>query len=473
MSRQSRLSLKSPAVILGLLRLLDALVVGLAAVLAYAVRHDWEAPDQTYYLATAIGVLVAMQVFHSGRVYQFNLLDQPTRQLMKLVPLLVAVGAILIVLAFFAKDSEYFSRAWAGLWLLFAALGLFLVRVLLYYRLRRWRQRGELTRNTVVVGGGEHGRRLLAHIRQAGDIGLVLRGVFDDRAVRLGGTEVDGVPLLGTLRDLLDYARREPLDLIIIALPWSAERRLTDIMHMLRAVPVDVQLAPDMVGFNLFDRGVTHLGGVPMLSVHEKPLSGWNYILKAAEDRLLAAALLLVFTPLMLLVACAIRASGPGPVLFRQKRYGFNNEEFEVFKFRTMHHRPDALAQATVPQAQRGDARVTAVGALLRRTSLDELPQLFNVLRGNMSLVGPRPHAVAHNQEYSQIIDQYYARHRVKPGITGWAQVHGLRGETDTPEKMEKRVQYDLYYIDNWSLLLDLRILAMTAVVGFVNPNAY
>jgi putative colanic acid biosynthesis UDP-glucose lipid carrier transferase len=180
---------------------------------------------------------------------------------------------------------------------------------------------------------------------------------------------------------------------------------------------------------------------------------------------------LVVFAPLLLAIALAIRLDGPGPVLFRQKRYGFANNEFTVFKFRTMRHRP--AEEPDVPQARRQDPRITRVGAFLRRTSLDELPQLINVLRGDMSLVGPRPHAVAHNVQYAQIIDDYLSRHRVKPGITGWAQINGLRGETDTPEKMRARVEHDLYYIDNWSLMLDIKILLLTPLRGFVNKNAY
>ena len=205
--------------------------------------------------------------------------------------------------------------------------------------------------------------------------------------------------------------------------------------------------------------------------MQERPLSGWSYIVKAIEDRTLALLILIMISPILLLIAILIRLDSPGPALFRQQRYGFNNNVFTVYKFRSM--RNDAGDARGGRQATRGDPRITRIGAFLRKSSLDELPQLFNVLQGDMSLVGPRPHAVAHNEEYAGIIDQYLGRHKVKPGITGWAQVHGLRGETDTPDKMEMRVQYDLYYIDNWSLWLDLKILVRTLFVGFVNQNAY
>jgi len=473
MSRQSfgkAMIKRTPAVILGLLRVADAAIIFLSAIAAYFIRHDWEPPPEPYYLAMLIGVGLSAQVFHMGRLYSFRLLDQVVKQLTLIVPMLVVVAALLIALAFFTKDAEYYSRAWAGLWLTLGAFGMLILRVYVALKLRKWRRKGELTRNAVVVGAGDQGRRLIEHIRASGGGGLQLAGIFDDRKTRIP-REIAGLPVLGTTADLLEWARTNPLDLIILALPWTAEARLTQLMNELRVVPVDVQLAPDHIGFRLYDRGVTHLAGVPMLTVFEKPLAGWSYLIKSIEDRVLAALILLVFSPVMLMVAAIIKLTSPGPVLFKQKRYGFNNNVFEVYKFRSMHDRP--VEAARVAQATRGDPRITPIGGFIRRTSLDELPQLLNVLKGDMSIVGPRPHAVAHNEEYSKIIGQYYGRHRVKPGITGWAQVHGYRGETDTPDKMEKRVQYDLYYIDHWSLLLDLKILVMTAFVGFVNKNAY
>jgi Undecaprenyl-phosphate glucose phosphotransferase len=468
-SRRVRAIVKSPGVLLGMLRFADLFIVFATAMIAYVLWHE-EMPPENYYLAIFVGVLVTVQVFQFSGLYVFRLLDQPMRQMALIVPGLVGSGAILIALAFFTKESESYSRAWAGLWLAFAIASLLVLRIWVAIRLGRWRRMGLLTRMTLVVGAGDLGRRLVEHLRTSRDSGIEIAGIFDDRHSRIPG-DIEGIPVLGDMDDLIAYTRNHPVDLIIIALPWAAEKRLTEVMNAIRTVPVDVLLSPDFIGFQLFDRGVTHLGGVPMLTVFERPLSGWNYLLKGVEDRFIALLVLLLFAPVMLAVAIAIKLTSAGPVLFRQKRYGFNNEVFEVYKFRTMYNRP--VEDASVPQAKRGDPRITAVGGFLRRTSLDELPQLFNVMKGEMSIVGPRPHAVAHNEEFSKIIGQYYARHRVKPGITGWAQIHGYRGETDTPEKMAKRVQYDIYYIDNWSLLLDLRILVMTLFVGFINRNAY
>ncbi|MFO1190220.1 MAG: exopolysaccharide biosynthesis polyprenyl glycosylphosphotransferase [Alphaproteobacteria bacterium] len=241
-------------------------------------------------------------------------------------------------------------------------------------------------------------------------------------------------------------------------------------MRRIRTLPVAVKLYPDLVDPEV-GRGFSLVGGLPMLDVYERPLAGWNVIVKTASDWLLALVIFMAMLPVMAVIALAVKLDSPGPVLFRQRRYGFNSNEFTTLKFRSM--RADAGDESGGPQARRADPRVTAVGRFLRRTSLDELPQLLNVLAGDMALIGPRPHAVAHNRYYADIIDGYLGRHRVRPGITGWAQVNGLRGETDTLEKMRMRVQYDLYYIDNWSLLLDLKILLLTPFVTLVGRNAY
>jgi putative colanic acid biosynthesis UDP-glucose lipid carrier transferase len=233
---------------------------------------------------------------------------------------------------------------------------------------------------------------------------------------------------------------------------------------------VNVRVCPDAALLTRPVRRLPPIAALPTLDLYERPMSGWNQVLKRIEDLVLAPILLLLTLPMSLAIAVLIRLDSPGPILFRQRRFGFNNNEFTVYKFRTMRHAPE---DAHVPQARRTDERVTRIGAFLRRTSLDELPQLLNVLRGEMSLVGPRPHAVAHNRHFAEIIDDYLGRHRVKPGITGWAQVNGLRGETRTEEQMRLRVQHDLHYIDNWSLWLDLKILLLTIFVGFVHENAY
>jgi len=236
-------------------------------------------------------------------------------------------------------------------------------------------------------------------------------------------------------------------------------------------LPVHVYLGSDLIGYHFPRHHRQLLEGVPVLEIASAPLSGWSGFVKLIEDKVLASILLVLFAPLLLLIGLAIKLDSRGPVLFRQARYGFNNEVIVVYKFRTMYH--DRPPEEGVPQARRNDPRVTRVGRLLRRTSLDELPQLLNVIEGDMSMIGPRPHAVEHNEQYAALIGGYYGRHKVKPGITGWAQVNGLRGETQSLEKMAARVEYDVHYIENWSIWFDIKIMMMTALLGWVHKNAF
>ncbi|MBK8208926.1 MAG: undecaprenyl-phosphate glucose phosphotransferase [Rhodospirillales bacterium] len=295
-------------------------------------------------------------------------------------------------------------------------------------------------------------------------------GIFDDRRTRIS-REVNGFPVLGNLDDLVRYVRSGKIHDVVITLPWSADDRLVNIIGKLRALPVHIYLGSDLIGYHFPRHREQLLEGVPVLEIASAPLTGWSGLIKKIEDRTVGTSLVVLLSPLLLLIALAIRLDSPGPILFRQKRYGFNNQEIVVYKFRSMHHnRP---REEGVPQATKNDPRVTRVGRILRSTSLDELPQLFNVLQGNMSMVGPRPHAVEHNEQYAQLIGGYHGRHRVKPGITGWAQINGFRGETDTVEKMRGRVEHDVFYIENWSLWFDLKIMMLTAFAGWTHKNAY
>jgi Undecaprenyl-phosphate glucose phosphotransferase len=465
----------SPAVVIGLLRVADGAVVLLAASAAWITRfYDEPTKDlgiEAY--ATVLAVVLTIQILQAAGLYSFSQLTNLYGQFGRLLLAWAAVMLSLLALGFMTKlnrEMAETSRLWGGLWFVYGFFGLFTVRLVLKRQIQRWQVGGRLTRNVVIVGAGEHGQRLIEHLSHHGGSAERIIGVFDDRHGRVPDY-VCGFPVLGSVGDLLTFARCNPIDQVIVALPWDAENRLLAWMKKLRSLPVDVRLCPDMIGFHLPHRQVTHIGGVPMLNVFEKPLAGWNYIVKSMEDRVLAAAILVLILPLLLVLCALIKLDSRGPVLFRQKRYGFNNEVIEVYKFRSMY--VDCCEERAVAQATRHDPRVTRIGRILRRTSLDELPQFINVLEGTMSIVGPRPHAVAHNEQYSRLIDEYLARHRVKPGITGWAQVNGLRGETETLEKMEQRVRYDLYYIENWSLLFDIRIILRTLFVGFSHPNAY
>ena len=456
--------------ILGALRVADIAVVIVAGIVAFWLRHDSWALPQLYGLTIVAAVLISVNFMQIARVYVFEDLTRLAAQFGRTTGAWVATLLSLLALAYFTQTSVAFSRAFAIAWLVLGLAGFILIRLVLLFQIDRMRASGRLARSVAVIGAGEPAKHLLQHLSSIARARYRVVGVFDDQAGVIGPA-VEGHRILGTVDDLLLYARSHVLDEIIIAIPWQDSDKLQTITKKLKTVPINVKLCPNYGGWSLPARGFDSIAGIPMLAVHERPIAGWSLVLKEVEDRIIAAVLLVLLLPVLALIALAIKLDSPGPVLFRQKRYGFNNNPITVFKFRTMFVAPED--ERHVPQARRNDPRVTRIGAFLRRSSLDELPQLLNVLNGEMSLVGPRPHAVAHNEHYSKIIDDYLSRHRVKPGITGWAQVNGYRGETDTPDKMRRRVQYDLFYIDNWSLFFDLKILLLTPFVGFVNRNAY
>jgi Undecaprenyl-phosphate glucose phosphotransferase len=347
---------------------------------------------------------------------------------------------------------------WYGLTL----LGFALVRGGALAQVRAWRRRGRLARTVAIVVLSEHGHALVPRLCQRAGEEIRLVGVFG----MVGATDRKN-----GLDDLLALARIFRIDEVIVALPGKTETAADAVIRRLGTIPTNVRLAPELPPLDGLPLEPTLLYGLPMLTVYHKPLSGWNRVVKRAEDLLLASLATLLVLPLLACLAIAIKMTSPGPVLFQQKRLGFNNNPIVVYKFRTMVHRSEA--ETDIPQAVRGDPRVTRLGRLLRRSSLDELPQLLNVLRGNMSLIGPRPHALVHNELYAAQINEYLGRHRVQPGITGWAQVNGLRGETNTLDKMKRRVEHDLDYIDRWSLALDLKILLLTVVRCAFDRNAY
>jgi len=304
---------------------------------------------------------------------------------------------------------------------------------------------------------------------------LRILGVFDDRSDARSPDVVAGFPKLGSIDELVEFARRTRLDLVIFTLPISAEERLLQMLRKLWVLPVDIRLAAHSNKLRFRPRSYSYIGDMPVIDIFDKPIADWDVFVKAAFDKIVGALCLIALSPVMLAVAIAVKLDSRGPALFKQSRYGFNNEKIEVYKFRSMY--VDQLDVAARRLVTRNDPRVTRVGRFIRRTSLDELPQLFNVVfKGDLSLVGPRPHAMharAADHLYDDVVDGYFARHRVKPGITGWAQVNGWRGETDTPEKIQKRVEYDLDHIENWSLLRDIYILALTPFALVRGHNAY
>jgi len=300
-------------------------------------------------------------------------------------------------------------------------------------------------------------------------------GVFDDRGDERSPSSCAGIAKLGNVGDLVAFARNTRVDLVIFSLPVSAESRILQMLKKLWVLPVDIRLSAHTNKLRYRPRSYSYVGSVPVLDIFDKPIADWDVVMKWLFDKIVGSLALVCALPIMAIVAIVIKLDSRGPVFFKQKRYGFNNELIEIYKFRSMYvDQADASASKLVTK---GDPRVTRVGRFIRKTSIDELPQLFNVVfKGDLSLVGPRPHAIhakAADRKYDEVVDGYFARHRVKPGITGWAQVHGWRGETDTHEKIQQRVDHDLYYIENWSILLDIYILAITPAALFKTSNAF
>ncbi|MFY8105995.1 MAG: undecaprenyl-phosphate glucose phosphotransferase [Elstera sp.] len=453
--------------IAGLLRLTDILLVAAVAYVLFWFQNDTLRAPHYYHQIIVLAALLTANFTHVAGIYRPVALASTSLQVVRLAAAWTMVGLAVLAFVLVTEIAEWLNPTWAMRWF-FGVLACFTVtRVFIWERRRRMRRHGDLTIRIALVGARDLGRKVLEQLRQDPYVQVV--GVFD--TLDPGETTIEGVPYRGSVKDLVRLVRKERVDEIVIAMIDRSEEEVASVLAKLRDVPINTKFCAHTLRFNLPVRGYSTVGGLPLLHVFQRPLGAWGQVLKGVEDRVLGLIFLILALPVMAVIAVLVKLDSPGPVLFRQKRYGFNNNDITVFKFRSMRNDPNP--DPTVPQAQRNDPRVTRIGAFLRKSSLDELPQLFNVLQGTMSLVGPRPHAVAHNEHYAAVIDGYLGRHRVKPGITGWAQVNGYRGETDTPEKMRMRVQYDLYYIDNWSLSLDLKILLMTFFVGFVNRNAY
>ncbi len=364
-----------------------------------------------------------------------------------------------------------FSYQTKVVWLIVTPLLMGSGRVVLRMILKTLRKRGFNTRRFAICGVNQLGLQLAQNIQSSPELGLQLAGFFDDRpSSRNNGISEKLCPRAGTLNKLVGLARRGELDMVFITFPMRAEKRIKDYLDKLGDTTASVYIVPDFFVFQMLHARWNQINGLPVVSVFETPITGIDGVLKRGFDLVVAGAALMLLALPMALIGILVKYSSPGPVFFRQKRYGLQGEEIGVWKFRSMRACENG---ETIKQATKHDERITPIGRILRRTSLDELPQLFNVLGGSMSLVGPRPHASAHNEQYRTLIDGYMLRHKVKPGITGLAQVNGWRGETETLEKMEMRIAFDHRYIREWTLWMDIQILLQTALVVFKQENAY
>jgi Undecaprenyl-phosphate glucose phosphotransferase len=466
----------SPIVLTGVVRMME---LALLTLVGLGV-HEWHvAPvwgrEFVYYLVTPAMALAGVFAIQALQLYSISAFREPLRNGLKVAGAWTAVFVLATAAVFFLKFDGVFSRVWLAAWYVGGLGALCVERFALAAFVRNLSRQGKLDRRTVIVGGGPLAEPVLRALAQQKDGDLRILGVFDDRTDARSPDVVAGYPKLGTVDDLVEFARHTRIDLVIFTLPISAEGRILQMLRKLWVLPIDIRLAAHTNKLRFRPRSYSYIGDVPVIDVFDKPIADWDVLLKNAFDKIVGTLCLIALSPVLALVALAVKLDSRGPVLFRQQRYGFNNEKIEVYKFRSMY--VDQLDPQANRLVTKGDPRVTRVGRIIRKTSLDELPQLFNVVfKGNLSLVGPRPHAIhsrAAERLYDDVVDGYFARHRVRPGITGWAQINGWRGETDTQEKIQKRVEYDLYYIENWSLLFDFYILAMTPFALLKTENAY
>jgi Undecaprenyl-phosphate glucose phosphotransferase len=446
-------------------RLLDPFIIWASLILLTWVY------DETftgYYL-----VLIVVTFFISTYVYEQTAIYRNWRRgrlLAYIRDTLVGwsiVVIILILIGYAANFYPFYSERVILLWFVVAPLALIsshLIMRMIFAGMKADKK----TRSAVIIGANDTSKKLIDHINEFPFLFINLRGFFDER----NDSRIDDGfgPRLGDLTHVVQYILKHNIDIVFISLPMSSQPRIKKLIDELPDTTTSVYFLPDIYIFDLMQAHVDKVGDVPVVSMVESPFTGLDGAVKNIFDFVVALLILIILLPVMLCIALAVKITSPGPAIFKQRRYGLNGEEIIVYKFRSMTVSEDGTE---VKQAKKDDQRVTKVGAFLRRTSLDELPQFINVLQGRMSIVGPRPHAVAHNEFYRKLIRGYMLRHKAKPGITGWAQVNGFRGETEVLEKMQARVEHDLHYLQNWSVFLDLYIIARTVWVVLRRDNAY
>lgn len=448
---------------------IDLLIVaGSLHLLTQLLDLKW---DIKYSITALLSALLFFLFARHNAIYESWRGQSLPGELGKLLKTWGGAVAVLLAIGFAYKTTDHFSRKVIASWLLLCPLFLVALRIVVRISLRQLRSQGRNTRSVVIAGAGPLGITLAKNIMATPWMGIRVVGFYDDKLEP--GSVPDpqlGLSVIGPLTKLSFDARCGDYDEVYIALPMRAEKRMKELVMDLADSSVQVQYVPDIFTFNLINSSIKDIGGIPIIGVYDSPLDSLGHFIKRIEDIVIGSLIMLLISVPMLLIAVAVKYNSHGPVFFKQRRYGLYGDEIFVWKFRTMTVCED---DHNIKQATKNDQRITSVGRFLRQTSLDELPQFINVLQGTMSIVGPRPHAVAHNELYRTEIDGYMQRHMVKPGITGWAQINGWRGETDTLEKMEKRVEHDLHYIRNWSLGLDIKIIFLTIFKGFISKNAY
>jgi len=437
------------------------LMILLAFLLAFYTRFGSLKLDTDYVIVLLLGLLIAAVIMPATGAFRHEFRWSVLRKTRRLLAGWAVVVTTLVTMAALFKVTSDYSRVWFGYWVLFGGIGLFISQLFEHGWLIHRKKSSRAARRVVLVGGGKNGKRVEKRMLsdQDGELQLVARFGHD-------WSGENSYPV----EQLADYVVAEQISEVWVAVPWEDRDLLESTLDALNESVVDVNIIPDLHQYRLLNQGIVEWDGLPVINLSGTPMTGTEQRLKAVFDRLGSLLLLILLSPVFLVLALLVRLSGPGPVLFRQKRHGIGGEAIEILKFRSMKEHKET--QGEVIQATEDDHRVTFIGKILRSSSLDELPQLINVLRGEMSLVGPRPHAIEHNDDFKSRIPKYMLRHKVRPGITGWAQVNGFRGITDTEEKMALRIEHDLWYIQNWSLWLDLKILLQTPL-AMVHRNAF
>ncbi|MFL9891731.1 putative colanic acid biosysnthesis UDP-glucose lipid carrier transferase [Burkholderia sp. WP9] len=459
-------------------RIIDIAMVALGAAIAAAVHSGkvvWL--DDMQSVSLAFDCLLVVVFFPALGIYQ-SWRGKPLYDMLSRVAggwLLVEITGVLISFSLHRSDS--LSRLWLVYWAVATIVLLIVTKVIVYSILRGLRREGFNQRAVAIVGGAPYGRFLIQQMRSRPEAGFSPVVVFDEDGTINpyedpdAGEAIEGVPVERDYQRMLHLVRQRAIRELWLALPISKEKAIHRFVMDLRNDFVNIRFIPDVRSLTLFNQPMVDLLGVPAINLAASPITDLRVLPKRVFDRLFALAALTALAPVMLVIAAAVKLNSPGPVFFRQKRKGIDGNQFEIYKFRSMRVHKEEVGKIT--QATRRDPRITAVGAFLRRTSLDELPQFINVLRGEMSVVGPRPHALEHDDIYKDLVKGYMHRYRIKPGITGWAQINGYRGETDRIEKMMGRVKLDLYYMQHWTFWLDIKIVVLTLWKGFVGSNAY
>jgi len=451
-------------------RVFDVGIIALGALIASQLRFEGVADARLYWAFVAFSAALSLVVFPSFGVYE-SWRGRSKRALVRQVALawaLVQVGAM--ALMFSLHMVNLVSRLWFGYWTVISGVVMIGGRLWMHAVLARMRTAGMNLHQVAIVGCGAHCDDLIRKIETSPTTGFRAAAIYN---INSGGTPIahPEIPVYDDRASFAAFVREHELDELWLALPLAEDAAIMDVVNEFRNDLINIRFMPDVRMLSLFEGSVTNLLGLPTINLIASPVPPSALIKKELFDRLFAAAALIALAPVMIVIAIAVKLSSEGPVFFKQRRKGVDGRVFEIYKFRSMRvHQPKA---GVLEQAKRGDPRVTRVGAFLRRTSMDELPQFINVLKGEMSVVGPRPHAIEHDNLYQPIVQGYIHRYRVKPGITGWAQVNGFRGETERVEKMEQRVAHDLYYLRNWSFRLDMRIILATIFKGLRHTNAY